>query len=181
MNEGDKETAGLMLTGDKKAFLKFYRAYQGKLLSYVRVRVKKDEDAEEIVQDAFLGFLDSLPVFSFRSSLWTFLVSITKHEIADYYRKLYAKKAIKMVPFLNQVYDEPLYAEKVTAELFDRALDKLLPEQKELLIWKYDEGLSVKQIAEKMGVGIKAAESKLFRARQAFKNVYAEFEEADEK
>jgi RNA polymerase sigma-70 factor (ECF subfamily) len=170
----DKELAQKLLKGDKKALRRFYKLHYLRLLAYVRVRVRMDEDAEEIVHDSFLGFLDSLPLFGFRSSLWTFLVSIARHEIADYYRKLYAKKAIRYVPFVDQVYDKPLYSSEETRELFEMALEKLLPQEKEIILWKYEEGFSVKEIADKLDLGVKAAESKLYRARKAFMVAYEE-------
>lgn len=173
----DKELVNKLLAGDRRALKKFYLSYRPRLLAYTSGRVRLREDAEEIVQDAFLGCLDSLPVFSFRSSLWTFLVSIARHEIADYYRRLYAKRAIKYVPFVEQVYSEPMLAADETAELFEKALTRLRPVERKLIVWKYEEELSVKEIAKRLGVGIKAAESKLYRARQSFKEVYVDLEE----
>jgi RNA polymerase sigma-70 factor, ECF subfamily len=171
--ENDQTIRVKIVAGDKKAFMKFYRQYQPKLLGYVASRVKSTQDAEEIVQDAFLGFVDSLPVFGGRSSLSTFLVSIAKHEIADYYRKLYAKKVLKHVPFVDQVVVEPMYDVNETREKFDQALAKLKEEEKKLVLWKYEEELSVAEMAKKLGKTIKATESKLYRARQAFKLAYA--------
>lgn len=173
----DQHTAQQILAGDKRAFKRFYRNHKDRLLSYVTARVKSSQDAEEIVQDSFLGFLDSLPVFNHRSSLYTFLVSIARHEIADYYRRLYAKKALKYVPFVDQIYTEPLYNPHETRELFDQALKKLKTEDRNLVLWKYEDHLSVKEIAAKLDTTVKAAESKLFRARQAFKLAYNEIDD----
>lgn len=126
------------------------------------------------MQDSFLGLLDSLPLYAGKSSLWTYLVAIARHEIADHYRKLYAKKAIRSVPFVDQVYDEPLYSGEETREVFEQVMTRLSQEERLLLEWKYDLGLSVKQIATKMGLDFKAAESRLFRARKQFQVAYLE-------
>ena len=174
--EDDRRMAQGLLCGDKKALREFYRNCHPRLLAFVSGRVKRVEDAEEIVQDSFLGLLDSLPLFSFRSSLWTFLVSIAKHEVADYYRRLYAKRAIKYVPFVDQIYTEPVYSANETVELFYKALKKVSIAERDLLLWKYEDKLSVKEIAARLGVGVKAAESKLFRARKSFRSAYAEVE-----
>lgn len=170
----DKQVAKRLLAGDKKALRVFYRKNYPKLLSYVRARVRTEKDAEEIVQDTFLGFLDSLPLFSFRSSLWTFVISIARHEIADYFRKLYAKRAIKYVPFVDQVYHEPLLSGDETRRWFEETLRRLKDEEKKILLWKYEEGWSVREIADNLGVSLKAAESRLFRARKAFQLAYVE-------
>lgn len=170
--EEDQCVAKSLLSGDKYQLRIFYRKYYPRLLAYVRQRVRTQEDAEEIVQDTFVGFLDSLPIFSFRSSLWTFLVSIARHEIADYFRKMYAKRAIKYVPFMEQVISAPVYSGQETAELFEQTLTRIKPRDKRILLWKYEQRMPVQEIAERLGVGVKAAESRLFRARQAFRAAY---------
>jgi DNA-directed RNA polymerase specialized sigma24 family protein len=52
-------------------------------------------------------------------------------------------------------------------------LDQLPTRYGDALEWKYGEGLSVKEIATRLGVGPKAAESLLTRARQAFRDAFA--------
>jgi RNA polymerase sigma-70 factor (ECF subfamily) len=53
--------------------------------------------------------------------------------------------------------------------LIQAALDALPDRYGDVLEWKYVDGLSVKQIAQRLGVGPKAAESLLSRARGAFR------------
>lgn len=174
MKLSDKELVEQLLSGNKTVLKRFYLEYSPRLARFVRLKVSNKQDAEEIVQDTFVSLLEALPAFGYRSSLWTFMISIAKHEVLDYYRKKYAKKAIKYVPFVDHFYSEPLYSASETREVFEQALHKLKEEERNLLLWKYEEKLSVEEIAEKLGVKIKAAESRLFRARQAFKVAYAE-------
>jgi len=168
----DRRVARGLLRGDKRVLREFYKEYYSRLVGVLVRKVRTREDAEEIAQDVFISFLEALPVFGFRSSLWTFMRSIARHEVADYYRKLYAKRAIKYVPFVDQVYEEPLLSDKETQEWFYAALGKIKPKERQLVEWKYEQKLSVKEIAAKLGLSIKAAESRLFRARQAFQVAY---------
>lgn len=163
--------------GNKKAFHKFYRTYRPKLFGYVKTKVGNIHDVEEIVQDSFLGFLDALPLFQGKSSLWTFLVSITRHEIADYYRKKYAKRALTLVPFIDLGYTQDLYSAKETRANFNAALKQVLPEERKLILWKYEQKLPIKEIAHRLDITPKAAESRLFRARKAFQVAYIEVAE----
>lgn len=162
--------------GDKRAFRWFYKETRPKLLAWVLKRVKNKADAEEIVQDSYLSFLDSLPLFAGKASLWTFLVAISRHETADYWRKKYAKRAIQTIPFMDQVYTEKLYSAKRTGKVISKVYRQLLPEQRQILEWKYEEELPVEEIANRLKISLKAAESRLFRARQAFQLVYLEIE-----
>ena len=170
----DKELLEKLLVGEKRAFGKFYRLTKKRLENFVMTRVSSKKDAEEIIQDTYLSFLDSLPLFQGRSSLKTFLYSIGRHEVADYWRKIYAKRAIKTVPFVSQVYTEKLYSAAVTAEEIDRVYSKLLPDEVIILRLKYEEEMSVKEIARKLEISVSAAESRLFRARKSFQVAYAD-------
>lgn len=163
-----------IIDGDKKEFRRFYKEFKPRLEAYVYARTNNLHDSEEIVQDSFIGFLDSLPLFRGQSSLWTFLVSIARHEIADYFRKKYAKKALQYVPFVDQGFSEDLYSAKEIRLVFNSALKKLVKEDQKLLLWKYDKKLSVKEIAKKLDISVKACESKIFRARKAFQLAYDE-------
>jgi RNA polymerase sigma-70 factor, ECF subfamily len=157
---------------DNRQLRVFYKETQPKLKRWLLSRVENEADADEIVQDSYLSLLDSLPLYQGKSSLWTFLVAIAKHEVADYWRKRYAKKAILTIPFADQVYTEKLYS-KVQMDLTIQGIYKqLLPHEAQILKWKYEENLEVGEIARRLKISLKAAESRLFRARQAFKAVY---------
>jgi RNA polymerase sigma-70 factor, ECF subfamily len=169
----DDAILNLLQAGDGEDLHQFYQATHAKLLVWMRKRVGDEADLEELVQDTYLAFVDSLPAFRGGSSLWTFLVSIARHEVADYWRKRYAKKVIKTVPFIEGVYAEKLYSAKETAMALEQAYAHLLEEERMLLVWKYEEHKPLKEIAALLGVGLRAAESRLFRARKRFQEAYA--------
>ena len=158
--------------GDKKAFRNFYNQRNKKLTTFVLGKVRSRKDAEEIVQDTYLSFLDNLPLFRGKSKLSTFLFSIARHEVLDYWRKRYAKKAILTVPFVDQVYTEKLYSSALLNNEIERVYKKLTKEHVIILRLKYEEGFSVFQIAKRLMISVKAAESRLFRARKAFQEAY---------
>jgi RNA polymerase sigma-70 factor, ECF subfamily len=168
-----RENRAKILKGDRKAFRRFYEETCGELTGYVQMKVAGMKDAEEIVQDTYLSFLDSLPLHRGEASLKTFLFAIARHEVADFWRKRYAKKAIKTVPFMNQVYSERLYSSAELGAAIEATYAKLTQAEAQLLRLKYERGMSVEEIAKTLEISIKAAESRLFRARRAFQLVYA--------
>ena len=169
----DSQLLDQLKQGDKRALRRFYQEQAPKLLVWIKSRVKSHEDAQELVHDTFLNLIDSLPLFRGNSSLGTFLVSIAKHEVADYWRKRYAKKAILTVPFMDQVYTERLYSAKEMERAVEKVYSNLLPEERVILIMKYEENKSVQEIAKTLKLSLKATESRLFRARKKFKTTYA--------
>ncbi|MFC1653711.1 RNA polymerase sigma factor [Patescibacteria group bacterium] len=163
-----------MLSGDRKVFRKFYEETFQSLGVWVLSRVESVQDAEEIVQDIYLSFLDSLPLFRKKSSLKTFLYAIARHEVNDYWRKKYAKKAIKTIPFIDQIYTEKLYSSAVLNQEIEVVFEKMRSDYVVILRLKYELGFKVVEISEKIGISKKATESRLFRARKDFQATYTE-------
>ena len=56
--------------------------------------------------------------------------------------------------------------------LIQVALDNLPPKYGDVLEWKYVEGHSVREIADRMGLGVEATQSLLARAKRAFADAY---------
>lgn len=61
--------------------------YEGRLLAFARSRLHDDSAAEDVVQEAFLGFLVSLPNYDATTPLEAFLFSITAHKLTDALRR----------------------------------------------------------------------------------------------
>lgn len=160
--------------GDEKAVLGWYKQYQQPLLRFIHTKIADPQDAQELCQNTFLSCLESLPLFKETSSLWTWMCSIARHEVADYYRKKYAKKVLKLIPFAEALLPEQIIDVHDVSQAVRSALRKLSSRDRELLQLKYVDGKSVKSIAFALGVSVKSAESLLYRARKAFEEVYAE-------
>lgn len=171
---GDSELVQKILSRDRKALSIFYRTYQPKLLRFILSKVENRSDAEEILQDTLFAFLEAMRDFEGRSNLKTFLYSICQHKIIDFYRR----KKIRHVVFSRLPQLESLIGPLLTPEeeldstlLKEKVymiLAKLLPNHRRVLILKYLDQLSVGEIAEKLAISFKSAESQLFRARKAF-------------
>ncbi len=171
---GEKNLIKKILEGDKNAVREFYERYKKGLFGFILGRVQDKKDAEEILQDTLLSAIDSLALFSKRSSLFTFLCGIAKHEISDYYKKRKIK-TIVFSRFENWQFfvdkslrpDEALMKRELERKI-ERTLRRILPRYRGLIKLKYIEGFSVKEIAKKLKVTEKSVESALFRARKAF-------------
>jgi len=170
----EKKLVGKILRGDRRSFEGFFSKQKISLKKYLQFKVGNDDDVEELLQDTFLSFLDSLPLFGFRSSLKTYLYSIARHEIADYYRRRYAKRVLKLVPIVGELAAQEIYSTEELSGQIDKVYREIIPRYAEVLQLKYEEEMSVKQIAKKLRLSVKAAESRLFRARKAFQLVFLE-------
>jgi len=164
--------------GKKAAVRQWFTVFSPYLLRLTLRQVSVKEDAEEIVQETFINCLKQLPLFRGEARLRTWMISILKHEIADYYRKKYAKQAIRVVPLARVLLAQPVKDADETAQTVRLVLAKMTSGRKELLLMKYVDNKRVKEIARLWNKTVKAIESELFRARQEFRSLYLEIEAA---
>jgi RNA polymerase sigma-70 factor (ECF subfamily) len=73
--------------GDQTAWRQIIERYEGRLAAYARLRIRSIADAEDIVQETFVGLLRSLENFDNRRSLETYLFSILRKKIVDRLRE----------------------------------------------------------------------------------------------
>jgi RNA polymerase sigma-70 factor (ECF subfamily) len=154
------------------------RDYRKRLVRLVEQKVGKSEDVEEIVQESLIAAWDSLPTYKGKADLFTWLGAIARHEIADFYRRRKLKQIVfSKLPFLKNLVSEALgpelaYQELETKRKILRTLKGLSEGYSQVLRLKYIEGLSMKEIAQELGITVKAVESRLSRARLAFQVDY---------
>lgn len=174
----DRKTIEKILSGDRRELGVFYKTYAPKLLRHIGTKVDNRADAEEILQDSLFAFLEAIRDFQGSASLKTFIFAICNHKIIDFYRRKKFKHVVfsklpqlqfLISPLLNpeEELDANLLKEKVR-----RAFDKLLPHYRDVLVLKYIENLPVEDIARRLSVTFKSAESRIFRARKAFVEIF---------
>lgn len=160
--------------GSDSAVREWYATFEPKLQRFVLSKISNTRDAEEIVQDTFISCLESLPLFTRKSSLWTWMCSVANHETADYFRKKYAKRMLHAIPFVDALLPTQLHDMHVISGLVKSVLSRMPLKHREVLLMKYVDGFDVKVIATRLKVSFKSAESLLFRARQQFRVLYME-------
>lgn len=108
------------------------------------------------------------------------LMAVTKNKVIDRWRKAERRKAkahLLLVPNHSEWPDA--WADRANRQLVMDALDKLRPDERVLLILRHVDGMSVPDIAAEAGKSVTAMESKLARARRAFRHHYEKLEARD--
>jgi RNA polymerase sigma-70 factor (ECF subfamily) len=176
-----------MLAGEEKAFEVFFERHFPGLYRFTLVRVGRNEDAaEDIVQSTLLKAVDKLHTFRGEAALFTWLCTFCRHEISAYYRRRGKAPEVTLIEDAPEIRaaleslsagstdrpEETLHRKEI-ARLVQTTLDALPNRYGDALEWKYIQGLSVKEISERLAIGPKAAESLLTRAREAFRDGFA--------
>ena len=73
--------------GDSDAWSELISRYEGRLLAFSESRLGRRAPSEDVVQETFIGFLNSLPNFDFRRPLEGYLFSICAHKLTDHLRR----------------------------------------------------------------------------------------------
>lgn len=163
-----------ILARDRRALGAFYHKYAPKLTRLIASKVENHADVEEILQDTLYAFLEAIRDFHGEARLQTFLFSICHHKIVDYYRRKKLRQFLfSEMPRLEALVSPILEPEaqldaSTLREKIRAVMSRILPQYRSILELKYMEDLSVTDIAKKLAVTVKSAESQLFRARKAF-------------
>lgn len=176
-----------MLDGDQESFEQFFRDSFGALFRFALSRLGGDEElAREIVQSTVLAAIESLESYRGEATLLTWMMSICRFQIHGHFRREgRSPPTVALVEETAEVRSvleslaaglegpEEALRSKEVARLVHLTLDRLPARYGRVLEWKYFEGLPVKDIAERLEVAPKAAESVLSRAREAFRTGFA--------
>ena len=173
-----------MLEGEESAFNAFFDSYFARLYRFALPRLNGDiEAAQEVVQGTLGKAMRKLASFRGEATMFTWLCQICRREVVDYLRA-HRRHAERIV----LIDDQPQLREAIESieapEEFDlikssskselgrlvqTVLDRLPTRYADALEWKYVEGLSVEEIASRLGVGQIAVQSMLARARASFR------------
>jgi RNA polymerase sigma-70 factor (ECF subfamily) len=182
----DRELVAAVLRKDRKATADFVARYADSVYSYVRRRVvPRTEVTDDLVQEVFLAAWQGLSHFRGDASLRQWLLGIARHKVEDYYRRRLRQAELPdeedesimelaVVPLFEEELDRKSKEEKV------RRILALLPEAYSLaLLWRYQEGRSVREMAQMAGKTEKAIERLLARARESFRRSWEHAEQSN--
>jgi RNA polymerase sigma-70 factor, ECF subfamily len=171
-----------MLAGEETAFEVFSDAYIPAVYRFAQRCLGDRELTREIVQTTVCKAIAKLATFRGEAGLMTWLCACCRNEIAAHYRRqsrtvqeeALASDDIVADPALDLGFPGPEQAllRKERVQLVHVALDALPPHYSRALEWKYLDRLPVEEIAARLNVRPKAAESLLTRARQSFRDAY---------
>jgi len=87
-DESDKLLVARIRRQEPAAWQECIDRFEGRLLAFADSRLRDRAAAEDVVQEAFLGFLTALPNYDDQTPLENFLFAITAHKLTDVLRKL---------------------------------------------------------------------------------------------
>jgi len=180
----DRAIAKRLLRGDEAAFREVFDSFFPKLYRFALARMNGNEDdAREVVQETFCKAFERLDSYRAEASLYGWMCQICRNTITDHGRRRQRqpqhvtlieedstiKSILETIAAPADEGPESQAGRRDLRRLIQATLDSLPGHYGDVLEWKYVDGLSVNEIAERLAVSPKAAESALTRARNAFR------------
>jgi RNA polymerase sigma-70 factor (ECF subfamily) len=176
----ERELIASVLRKDRKAAARFVAAHIDAVYAYARHRLSPHTDlVDDVVQDVFLAALKGLATFSGQSSLRTWLVGIARHKVEDIYRQRLRAVLARDVDSSDDELasndiplDEQIDKARAGAKT-QRVLERLPERYAFILLWRYWEQRSARDVAAAIGTTEKSVERLLARARAKFKELWS--------
>jgi RNA polymerase sigma-70 factor (ECF subfamily) len=164
---------GRMAHGDESAFQEFFSAYYPRLLRYLLVVTRgQEEEAREALQSTLLRVVKHIRCFDTEAQFWGWLTVLARSAAVDEQRKRRRYDGLLARFFQNN--SGPTAAADVESErelirAVQSEIAALPMDERDLLIRKYESAESVREIAAVLGSSEKAVESRLTRVRKKLK------------
>lgn len=165
------------LPHDLSAYRELVQRYEGLVYNICMKFLGNPQDAEEIAQDSLLQVFHKIHQFQGRAQFKTWLYKIVHNFCRNRISKIIRKREVQEAYEEHAKEDLPAatFGEADTSEKSARiqeALDKLKPREKEIIIYKFVSGMTLKEISDVTGIGASAAKMRYYRAMEAFKEAY---------
>src|SRR5690348_1958645 len=164
--------------GDVSAFEDLVRRYDRNVFRIAQHITQNREDAEDVVQDAFLKSYENLKNFQEQSKFYTWLVRIAVNEALMRLRRRRPERMVSLDEDIKTEEDsmprevadwapnpEQLYTQGELREILGKTIQGLPPSFRTVFVLRDVEGLSTEETADALDLSIPAVKSRLLRAR----------------
>ncbi len=154
-------TVQKMRMGDERAFEEFVRKYYPGILKYCQIHVKDYGYAEDMTQETFMRFFQTLKGYRHYGKLANYLYVIAGNLCRDYHRKR------KEIPY-QELPETPAFIPEDTEEriVLGTAFDRLPEELRETAVLFFGQECKQKDIARILEISLPLVKYRIKRARE---------------
>lgn len=191
-DHSDEELLRRFNEGDAEAFAELVGRYQRPLYNFILRSVRRQERADELLQDVFMKVVQRSQDFKGNSKFSTWLYTIARNLCIDHSRKMVFRRHVSLdAPGRSATSEEgPTLLERTAAEGAgpDRAMlqadlrtkivdavEELPEEQKDVFLMRQVQGLAFKDIADIVGVPENTVKSRMRYALERLQRALADY------
>jgi RNA polymerase sigma factor (sigma-70 family) len=182
----DSDLVAAVRAGDDAAFEELYRRYRRRIGAFVYRFVRDEGRAEDVTQEAFFSALRRIRQTDCPINFKPWIYEIARNAAIDLHRRTSRAEEVSISDGAMQSGDrsrlvalgapDSALDAKQRLEHLRAALDELSETHNRILVLRELEGLSYREIGERMDLTAPAVESTLFRARRRLEQEYAELD-----
>jgi len=159
----------ILSSKDNTCITELYNRYSNKIYNRCLSLVKDNSLAQDLTHDIFIKTLFNLSKFKGKSKFSTWLYSITYNHCIDSIKKSKKVNYVE-VSEINYTYENYLI-EVETKHVFE-LLEMLKAKEKMILLMKYKDGLSIKEIQKQLNASESAVKMRIARAKEKVRELY---------
>ncbi|MFY0603808.1 MAG: sigma-70 family RNA polymerase sigma factor [Flavobacteriaceae bacterium] len=168
-------------TNNTHLFAVLYDRYASVVFNKCYGFSKSKEEAEDLSHDVFIRLFIKLRTFKGKSKFSTWLYSFTYNFCVNYVQRNDHKKKEKVTVVSDQIKENDTIDEIDDATLFElkagklaKAMEVIDPNDKVILLMKYQDDMSIKELSQVLEIGESAVKMRIKRAKEKVVKVYHE-------
>lgn len=182
----ENNVLGQIKQGDMDAFEQLYFDLQPRLYSFSRKFINDAEQAKDIVQDIFMEFWERRETIEVKTSVNSYLFRMVHNKCLNLIRtqklqdRYTSYTEIKLKEAELHFYEDDQIGYKSIffnemEQIFNKSIHELPDSQREIFILSRQEGLSNKEIAEKLDISVRTVENHIYRSLKSLKESLRDF------
>ncbi len=168
-------------TNNAQLFAELYDRFSNVVFKKCFGFSKSKEEAEDLTHDVFVRLFVKIRTFKGNSKFSTWLYSFTYNFCVNYVQRNAYKKKEKVTVVTDQIKENDASDDVEDAKLFQLKSEKLAkvlaliePTEKMILLMKYQDDMSIKEIMNSLNIGESAVKMRLKRAKAKVVKIYQE-------
>ena len=171
----DFELIKSFIDGDESAFNRLAVKYQERIYWHARRMTGNHLDADEIVQEVLMVLYNKLKTFEFKSSLYTWIYTITNTRSINYLKKKSLKSFFSLDEISNRKFEQKDVIDDIESkqkiEKIESAMQKLPVKQREVFIMRNFDEMSYEEISQITGKNVGTLKANYFHALNKIKEL----------
>lgn len=169
----------IKITNDTKLFSELYDRFSQVIYSKCYGFSKSKEEAEDLTHDIFVRLYLKIDSFKGSSKFSTWLYSFVYNHCVNYVQRDAYKKQEKVTVVTDEIREADFFEEiednyllNLKAKKLEKALQLIDQSEKMILLMKYQDGMSIKEIQNILNIGESAVKMRVKRAKTKIVSIY---------
>ncbi len=171
----------IVKTNDTLLFEVLYDRYASMVYNKCYGFANGVDEAKDLTQDVFLRVFVKLGSFKGKSKFSTWLYAFTYNHCVNYVTRNTAKKIEKQsissdrIENIGEDIDDTQEFQNMRVEQLKKVLELISPDEKMILLLKYQDNLSIRELSEALDIGESAVKMRLKRAKEKLVHKYTNY------